>query len=94
VGAIALAALALAASALQVSREGSGRLVPTPAVTRHDPFAAELERCNAITPTSGRDDACERAWTENRWRFLGASRQTSPDPVVERREPVTTGDRP
>jgi len=69
VGAIALAALALAASALQVSREGSSLLVPTPAVTRHDPFAAELERCNAITPTSGRDDACERAWTENRWRF-------------------------
>jgi len=74
VGAVGFAMLAAVATAVEMSREGRGSVgSPQPAAVR-DPIAAELERCNAITPASGRDDASERAWAENRRRFLGAHR--------------------
>ena len=93
-GGIAFAVLALAASAVEVGREGRGAAAPIPAIAARDPLVAELQRCNTVTPTSGRDEACERAWAENRRRFLGASRQTSPVPAVPASQPATTGDRP
>ena len=70
-GAIGFAVLAFAATAIEVGRDGGG----SPGDTRHavvpDPLAAELQRCSALTPTSARDEACERAWAESRRRFLG-----------------------
>ncbi len=72
-GAIGFAVLALTASAFEVSREGGGSTEPASSKAPRDPLTAELERCNAVTPTGPRDEACERAWAENRRRFLGAS---------------------
>ncbi len=85
--------LALAASAVEVSREGKKSVEPAPVGAAQDPLAIELERCNTITPTSARDDACERAWAENRRRFLGASRPSGSVPAATTTQPATTGDR-
>ena len=93
-GGIAAAMLALAASAIEVSREGKEAVAPVPSMAARDPLAIELQRCHTVTPTSGRDDACERAWAENRRRFLGVSHRTSPIPAVPNSQPATTGDRP
>jgi len=71
-GAVGFVVLALAASVIEVGREGGERTDAPRSASARDPLAAELERCNAITPASGRDEACERAWAENRRRFLGA----------------------
>ena len=80
-GAIGFAVLALAASALEVSREGGGSAGPATSEAARDPLAAELERCNAVTPTGPRDEACERSWAENRRRFLGAPTHSSAAPA-------------
>ena len=79
-GAIGFAVLALTASAFETSRGGGGAKELASSEASRDPLAAELDRCNAVTPTDPRDEACERAWAENRRRFLGA--------------PAATGDRP
>ena len=71
VGAIGFAVLAAAATTIEAGREGMGSAPPASSSSTHDPLAAELERCNALTPASSRDEACERAWAENRLRFLG-----------------------
>jgi len=71
-GAVGFVVLALAASAVEVGREGSEGTGSSQSAPSRDPLAIELERCNAITPASGRDGSCERAWAENRRRFLGA----------------------
>ena len=89
-GGIAVAVLALAASAIEVSREGRGAAPPVPPVVAVDPLAFELGRCNTVTPTGPRDEACERAWAENRRRFLG---QTRAVPAAGATQPATTGDR-
>ena len=88
---IAFAVLALAASAIEVSREGRGTAPPVPAAAALDPLAIELGRCNTVTPAEPRDEACERAWAENRRRFLG-SRPCSV-PAAGATQPATTGDR-
>ncbi len=40
-----------------------------------DPLMGELARCRALPPQAT-DPACERAWDENRRRFLGETRAT------------------
>ena len=90
-GGIAVAVLALAASAIEVSREKGGAAPPVPAAAPLDPLVVELGRCNTVTPAGPRDDACERAWAENRRRFLGQAR---PVPAAGAKQPATTGDRP
>ena len=81
-GAIGFAVLALAATALEVSREGGGSAAPTSSGSAPDPLAGELERCNAIAPTGPRDEACERAWAENRRHFLGAPTHSATAPSL------------
>jgi len=71
-GALGFVMLALAATAIEVGREGGERTVHSRSASARDPLAVELERCNAIALASGRDEACARAWAENRRRFIGA----------------------
>ena len=73
VSAVGFAVLAAAATTIEAGREGKGSAPPASSSSTHDPLAAELERCNALTPASSRDEACERAWAENRRRFLGTA---------------------
>ena len=93
-GGVAFAVLALAASAVEVSREEKESVAPAPVRAARDPLEIELERCNSVVPTSGRDDACERAWAENRRRFLGASHLSASAPAAAAGQPSITGDRP
>jgi len=94
VGAVGFAMLAAIATAVEVSREERGSVgAPRPTAGR-DPLVAELERCTAITPASGRDDACERAWAENRRRFLGARRTGTDVPDAAPVPSTPAGDRP
>ena len=89
-GGIALAVLALAASAIEVSRKERVAAPPVPAAAALDPLAVALGRCNTVTPAEPRDEACERAWAENRRRFLGPTRAV---PGAGATQPATTGDR-
>ena len=74
VGAVGFAVLAAVATTIETGREGKGSAPQAASSSTHDGQAAELERCNTLTPASGRDEACERAWAENRRRFLGNRR--------------------
>jgi conjugative transfer region protein TrbK len=80
VGAIGFAVLAAAATTIEEGREEKGSAPAASSSPTHDPLAAELERCNALTPASGRDEACERAWAENRRRFLGTRQHVAGRP--------------
>lgn len=44
---------------------------PTP---EPDPLAAELARCAALTDPAAIDDACRRAWAQQRRRFFSTDR--------------------
>ncbi|MGY3539809.1 conjugative transfer region protein TrbK [Bradyrhizobium sp. USDA 4515] len=73
IGAVIFVAVAVTATAIEVSRKDepaeswtSGRQVAAPA----DPLRAELLRCQALGEAGPRDPACLRAWAENRNRFL------------------------
>lgn len=71
----AFVALAIAATAVQLSRGGEEpetSPVPAAAAAVSDPLAAELERCKTIAPASGLDEACERVWASSRRRFFGS----------------------
>jgi conjugative transfer region protein TrbK len=94
VGAVGFALLAAAATVFEAGREKKESAPPAPSPSARDPLAAELERCNALTPASGRDAACEHAWLENRRRFLGTAQDMSgPSRAVV--EPTTMrGDAP
>ena len=80
VGAVGFAVLAAAATTIEAGREGKGSAPPAASSSPHDPLADELERCNALTPASSRDEACERAWAENRRRFLGTAHDVAGPP--------------
>lgn len=74
IGAGAFVVLAIAATALEIGREGKEPEtfpVPVAAATVSDPLATELERCKTIAPASGLDEACERVWASSRRRFFG-----------------------
>ena len=80
VGAIGFAVLAAAATTIETGREGQRSAPPTASSSTHDGLAAELKRCNTLAPASGRDEACERAWAENRHRFLGTRQHVAGRP--------------
>ena len=91
VGAVGFAVLAAAATTIETGREGKGSAPQAASSSTHDGQAAELERCNTLTPASGRDEACERAWAENRRRFLG-TRHNVASPPHSSVEPMATSD--
>lgn len=74
VGAIVFVAVAITATAIEMSRKDvSPDVLATQgrSVTAQDPLAAELLRCSEIGEAGTRDPNCLRAWAENRRRFLG-----------------------
>ena len=91
VGAVGFAVLAAAATTIEAGREGKGSAQPAASSSTHEGLAAELERCNTLTPASGRDEACERAWAENRRRFLGTTHDV-PGPPRSVTEPIAQSD--
>ena len=91
VGAVGFVVLAAAATTIEAGREGKGSAPSAASSSTHDGLAAELERCNTLTPASGLDEACERAWAENRRRFLG-TRHGVAGPTHSPVEPIATSD--
>ena len=93
-GAIGFAMLAFSTTIIEVGRNGAGSMGdPRPAVLR-DPLTAELQRCSTLAPTSARDEACERAWAENRRRFLGIPPGAAGTPAVPSTLSASPGSRP
>ena len=92
-GAIGFAVLAMAATAVEMSREGQTPVAGALYRAARDPLAAELERCNAITPADARDATCGRAWAENRRRFLGAATHPSVAPNTGTAAPTSSAGR-
>jgi conjugative transfer region protein TrbK len=78
IGAIALAAIALVVTALDMRNEPA----PPPLfagpqqaqAVSSDPLAPELRRCNLLGEAAERDSACLAVWDQNRRRFLGEGR--------------------
>ena len=91
VGAIGFAVLAAAATTIESGRDEKWSAPLASSSSTHDRLAAELERCNTLTPASGRDEACERAWAENRRRFLGTTHDV-PGPSRSVIEPIAPSD--
>jgi conjugative transfer region protein TrbK len=91
IGAIGFAVLAAAATTIEAGREEKGSAPSASSSSTHDRRATELERCNTLTPASGRDEACERAWAENRRRFLGTTHDV-PGPSRSVIEPIAPSD--
>ena len=91
VGAVGFAVLAAVATTIETGREGKGSAPQAASSSTHDPLGAELEHCNTLTPASSRDEACERAWAENRRRFLG-TRHDVASPLHSSVEPMATSD--
>jgi len=66
-----VAAVAFAATSLR--ENGAEEDAPSP-ILRHpggEPAASELARCRGLGKAATEDDACRKAWDENRRRFLG-----------------------
>jgi len=73
VGAIVFVAIAVTATAIEVSRkddtpENWGTARPT--APAEDPLRGELLRCQGLGEAGPRDPACLRAWADSRRRFL------------------------
>lgn len=78
IGAIAFVAIALTATAIELTRQEDGDARPSaaPAVAAAaDPHRAELIRCQRLGEAGPRDAACLRAWAESRERFLAPGAQ-------------------
>jgi len=72
-GAIVFIAVAVTATAIEMSRDDepaesltSSRPVAPPS----DPLQGELVRCQSLGEAGARDQGCLRAWAESRRRFL------------------------
>jgi conjugative transfer region protein TrbK len=69
-GAFVAAVIVLAA--IEATRAPDDAAQPTrPAPPSADPLTAEISRCAAMGEAALQDEACRRAWTEHRRRFLG-----------------------
>jgi conjugative transfer region protein TrbK len=95
VGAVVFVALAITATAIEMTRKEdepsspvSGPMAAAPA----DPLRAELIRCQGLGEAGPRDPSCLRVWAENRERFLASGARpmrrvpdplATPDPSIE-----------
>jgi conjugative transfer region protein TrbK len=73
IAAIILAAAALTAAAVQMTRgerNAPARTAPV-LVPAEDPLRAEQRRCQALGEAAARDPRCLAVWAETRDRFLG-----------------------
>lgn len=73
----ALVLTAILATLLEISRQSEMVIEPVPAQNTSDPARAELRRCQEIGEAAMQDDACLKAWAENRQRFM------SPEPAPD-----------
>ncbi len=91
IGAIAFVAIAITATAIELTREEQGNARPSavPAVAAAaDPHRAELIRCQRLGEAGPRDAACLRAWAESRERFLAlGARPTARSPEAPEAPP-------
>jgi len=80
IGAVAFVALAITATAIELSRKDdrSEPSAPSPQpVSGRNPLDTELTRCSSLGESGARDPVCLKAWAENRRRFLGQDRASS-----------------
>lgn len=87
IGAVAFVALAITATAIELSRKDdrSEAYAPSPQpVSGRNPLDVELARCSGLGEVGARDTACLKAWAQNRRRFLGqeSTPSTSDAPVA------------
>jgi conjugative transfer region protein TrbK len=83
-GAVVFVAFAIIATVIDVTRKEATPIevsVPPVVAPSSDPLHDELIRCQLLGEAGAHDDACLRAWAENRRRFL------APDARPEARLP-------
>jgi conjugative transfer region protein TrbK len=87
--AVMFVALAIVATVIDMTRKESVAPVDasvSPAVAAvPDPLRDELARCRLLGEAGARDEACLRAWVENRRRFLAPDARPEarlPEPVA------------
>jgi len=69
-----LVAAAIIAAAVQFHRHGASPSLPTSSeLSRPDPLAAAMARCQALGTAAENDVACQATWAENRRRFFNDS---------------------
>lgn len=93
IGAIGFVALAITATAIELSRKDEPplyRSVATATETGADPLRTELRHCQQLGEAGTRDPACLQAWTENRDRFLKPSQALQPAPGLQAPGPQST----
>ncbi len=75
IGAAAFAGIAIAAAAIEMTREEKPVVPVTVEVTTGpvDPMREALARCRFMGEAATRDAGCLNTWDENRRRFLGTS---------------------
>ncbi|TPJ61081.1 conjugal transfer protein TrbK [Mesorhizobium sp. B2-7-1] len=74
VAAVVFVAVAVTATALEISRKGGesvGEGPHAPAAAMPNPARDGLRRCQILGEAALRDDGCARLWAEQRDRFLG-----------------------
>jgi conjugative transfer region protein TrbK len=75
ISAIALAAIALVATALSFTRKPEPPAIfaapPLAQAANADPLAPELVRCSTLGEAAEKDPACLSVWAQSRRRFLG-----------------------
>ncbi|MFG1228638.1 putative entry exclusion protein TrbK-alt [Xanthobacter wiegelii] len=72
-GAVVFVALAITATAIEMTRKGEEPAPPAlvgPGVAEPDPLRVELHRCARLGEAGARDPGCLEAWAQNRARFL------------------------
>ena len=93
--AIGLAAGFLGAALWFESRDGerTGGAGPPSGLMLTDPLSIEFARCLALGEAGARDDACLRAWADNRRRFLTPGERPSAVFPIEPAAPLKNEDR-
>lgn len=85
IGAIGFVALAITATAIELSRKDEPplyRSVAAATETGTDPLKSELRHCQQLGEAGTRDPACLQAWADNRDRFLKPSQTLQPQPAL------------
>ena len=103
-GTVVFVAIAITATAIEMTREEETSADPTAAViapAAPDPLREGQRRCQRLGEAGTRDAECLRVWAESRDRFLGLDRQrpsvpSNDDPATKQTapaEPSTTEER-
>ncbi len=86
IGAAAFAGIAIAAAAIEMTREEKPGVPVTVEVSTApaDPMREALVRCRFMGEAATRDPGCLKTWADNRARFLGMEPAAAPKPNGER----------